>query len=46
MTTASAQVESTSRSVSPGKLGLTACAALVIGNVIGSGVFPLGDKSC
>src|SRR5262245_15938701 len=41
MATSTAQVESTSRSVSPGKLGLAACTALVVGNVIGSGVFLL-----
>ncbi|HET9221107.1 MAG TPA: amino acid permease, partial [Roseiflexaceae bacterium] len=41
MATSSTQVETKSRSVSPGKLGLAACTALVIGNVIGSGVFLL-----
>jgi APA family basic amino acid/polyamine antiporter len=41
MTATSTQVESKSHSLSPGKLGLAACTALVIGNVIGSGVFLL-----
>jgi APA family basic amino acid/polyamine antiporter len=41
MSTSSAQVETKSRSAPAGKLGLAACTALVIGNVIGSGVFLL-----
>lgn len=41
MTSAPLQVESKPRTVTPGKLGMAACTALVIGNVIGSGVFLL-----
>ena len=41
LATSTAQVEGKTRSVSPGKLGLAACTALVVGNVIGSGVYLL-----
>jgi APA family basic amino acid/polyamine antiporter len=41
VTATTAQVAGQSRRVAPGKLGLAACTALVIGNVIGSGVFLL-----
>jgi hypothetical protein len=37
MTATSTSANSKSSSLSPGKLGLVACTALVVGNVIGSG---------
>ncbi len=41
MTATTTPANSKSSTVSPGKLGLVACTALVVGNVIGSGVYLL-----